>query len=96
MTMDVSMSLAEIKAHLSEVVNRVSRHHERITLTVHGKPSAILLAPEDLESLEETLAILSDPETRQRMAASDAEMAAGQVESEADLTAAMQRRRIGA
>ena len=46
------MSLAEAKAHLSEVVNRVSSQHERVTVTVHGRPSAILLAPEDLERLD--------------------------------------------
>lgn len=32
--------------------------HERVTVTVHGRPSAVLIAPEDLEALEETLAIM--------------------------------------
>ncbi|MGI9062291.1 MAG: type II toxin-antitoxin system Phd/YefM family antitoxin [Pseudonocardiaceae bacterium] len=90
--MTTSMSLAEVKAHLSEVVSRVSGQHERVTVTVHGTPSAVLLAPEDLESLEETIAILSDPETLRRMDASDVELGAGEGESEADLAAAMQRR----
>ena len=86
------MSLAKAKAHLSEVVSRVSGQHERITVTVHGRPSAVLVAPEDLESLEETLAILSDPDTMRRLSASEVELAAGQGESEADLAAAMKRR----
>ncbi|MFZ1372987.1 MAG: type II toxin-antitoxin system Phd/YefM family antitoxin, partial [Nostocoides sp.] len=34
------MSLADAKAHLSDVVSRVSKHHERVTVTVHGQPSA--------------------------------------------------------
>lgn len=54
------MSLAEAKAHLSAVVNRVSTQHERVTVTVHGRASAVLLAPEDLERLEETIAVLAD------------------------------------
>ena len=87
-----TMSLAEAKAHLSEVVNRVSGQHERVTVTVHGKPSAVLVAPEDLESLEETLAILSDPDTMRRLNASEVELAAGEGESESDLAAAMKRR----
>ena len=29
---------------LSEFVSRVSRQHERVTLTVHGRPSAVLLS----------------------------------------------------
>ncbi len=86
------MSLAEVKAHLSEVVSRVSGQHERVTVTVHGTPSAVLVAPEDLESLEETLAILSDPDTMRRMATSDMDLAAGLGESEADLAAAMEHR----
>jgi prevent-host-death family protein len=86
-------SLAEVKAHLSELVNRVGAQHERVTVTVHGAPSAVLIAPEDLESLEETLAILADPDTMGRMAASDRELADGAGESESDLAAAMQRRR---
>jgi prevent-host-death family protein len=34
---------------------RVHDHHERVTVTVHGRPAAVLIAPEDLEALEETL-----------------------------------------
>ncbi|NJC24302.1 prevent-host-death family protein [Arthrobacter pigmenti] len=90
--MSSTVSLAEAKAHLSELVVRVGGQHERVTVTVHGKPSAILLAPEDLESLEETIAILSDPETMRRLASSESELAHGEVESESDLAAAMERR----
>lgn len=88
------MSLAEVKAHLSEVVNRVSAQHERVTVTVHGTPSAVLVAPDDLESLEETLAVLSDPDTMRRMSASDQELAGGSGESESDLATAMKARRL--
>ena len=44
------VSLAEVKAHRSELVSRVHRRHERVTVTVHGRPSAVLLSVEDLES----------------------------------------------
>lgn len=87
------MSLAEAKAHLSEVVNRVSTQHERVTVTVHGHPSAILLAPEDLERLEETIAVLADNELLHALAASDNDIAAGRVETVDDLAVAMARRR---
>jgi prevent-host-death family protein len=48
------------KAHLSELFARVYGQHERVTVTVHGRPSAVLLSVEDLESLEATIAILCD------------------------------------
>jgi antitoxin YefM len=90
-TVTTSMSLAQAKAYLSEVVGRVGGQHERVTVTVHGQPAAVLIAPEDLESLEETLAILSDPDAVRRLATADAEVADGLAESEADLAAAMER-----
>jgi len=52
MTMSEVRSLAQAKAHLSELVARVGDQHERITVTVHGRPAAVLLAVDDLESLE--------------------------------------------
>jgi antitoxin YefM len=61
-----------VKSHLSELVRRVHDHHERVTVTVHGRPSAVLVAVEDLERLEETLAILRDADAMGRLAASDA------------------------
>ncbi len=93
LTMTTTLSLADVKAHLSELVARVNSQHERVTVTVHGKPSAILVAPEDLESLEETVAILADPETMRRLGASDAELARGEAETEEDLATEMERRR---
>jgi prevent-host-death family protein len=50
--MTTSLPLGEVKAHLSELVGRVHDHHERITVTVHGRPSAMLIAVEDIEQLE--------------------------------------------
>ncbi len=90
--MTTSLSVAAVRAQLSELVGRVSGHHERITITVDGKPSAMLLAPEDLDALEETIAILSDPEVMRRLIASDRELNSGEAASESDLADAMRRR----
>jgi len=46
-----TLPLGEVKRHLSELVGRVHDHHERVTVTVHGRPSAVLVAVEDLERL---------------------------------------------
>jgi len=58
--MSETLPLAEIKAHLSEIVDRVEREHERVVLTRHGRPAAVILSPADLEALDDTLDLLSD------------------------------------
>ena len=88
-----ALPLAEVKAHLSEVVQRVSTPHERVTITVHGRPAAVLISVDDLESLEETIAVLSDADLMQQLRESEAERAAGLMESAEDLDRAMQARR---
>lgn len=88
-----TVSLADAKAHLSQLIARVSGQHERVYVTVHGKPSAVVIAAEDLESLEETIEILADADTMRRLRAAEQELASGQVETRRDLDAAMARRR---
>lgn len=61
MVMPETLPLAEIKAHLSEIVDRVEREHERVVLTRNGRPAAVIMSPADLEALEDTLDLLSDP-----------------------------------
>ncbi len=61
MSMAEQLPLADVKNRLSEVVDRVQREHGRVVITKHGRPAAVVLSVEDLESLEETLEILSDP-----------------------------------
>jgi prevent-host-death family protein len=87
------LQLPEFKAQLSEVVQRVSTQHERVTITVHGRPTAVLISVDDLESLEETIAVLSDADLTQQLRESEAERAAGLMESAEDLDQAMQARR---
>ncbi len=58
---DLTLPLAEIKKRLSEIVDGVEQKHDRVVLTRNGRPAAVILSPDDLESLEETLAILSNP-----------------------------------
>ncbi|MEW6323684.1 MAG: type II toxin-antitoxin system Phd/YefM family antitoxin [Acidobacteriota bacterium] len=55
-------TLRTVRDRFSEYVDRVEREHERVVVTRNGRPAAVLISPEDLESLEETLSILADPE----------------------------------
>lgn len=55
-----TIPLASAKAKLSEVVDRVEREQDRVTITRNGRPVAMIVSLDDIEGLEETLAILSD------------------------------------
>jgi prevent-host-death family protein len=57
-----SESLRTVRDRFSEFVDRVQSHHERVVVTKNGTPAAVLISPEDLESLEETVAVLGDSE----------------------------------
>jgi prevent-host-death family protein len=56
------LAISEVKAHLSELAERVEREHEWILVTRNGRPSFVLVSSDDLESLEETLDIMRDAE----------------------------------
>ena len=56
------LPFSQAKAQLSELADRVEDEHERILVTRNGRPSFVLMSPDDLESLEETLDILRDDE----------------------------------
>ncbi len=71
--------LRTVRDHLSEVVDRVERHHERVTITRNGHDAAVLISPEDLAEMEETLSVLSDPEALADIREADAAYARGDV-----------------
>ena len=56
-----TLSLSEVKARLSELVNEVESRDERVVITRKGRPAAVLVSQDDLESWQETLEIASDP-----------------------------------
>jgi antitoxin YefM len=75
--MSETLPFSEVKAHLSEVADRVEREHDRIVVTRNGRPSFVLLSPDDLASLEETLAIVQDDELMESLRTSRRQAAAG-------------------
>jgi antitoxin YefM len=58
---DTTLPLSEIKKRLSEIVDGVESTHDRVILTRNGRAAAVIMSPDDLEALEETVEILSNP-----------------------------------
>ena len=95
--MSETLPLSSVKAHLSELVDRVEDQHDRVVLTRNGKPAAVLISADDLESLEETLSILSDPTLMEQIHESEQELAdGGQAITLAELRADLENRRNAA
>jgi len=87
MVMTETLPLAEIKAHLSEIVDRIELEHDRIILTRNGRAAAVIMSPADLDALEDTVEILSDPKALKEIKRAQEELANGQVVSAEELRA---------
>lgn len=72
-----AVPVGEARDHLSELLGEVERTHERVTITRHGRPIAVVLSPEDLESLEETVDLLATPGALAAIREGAAEIASG-------------------
>ena len=84
-------ALRIVKDRFSEYVDRVEREHERVVVTRNGRPAVVLISPDDLASLEETIAVLSDTDSVRALHAAEAAVAAGDVVRGVDNVRALRR-----
>src|SRR5665213_202303 len=75
LAMSETISLAAVKDRFSEIVDRVNKQHDRVIVTRNGVPAVVLVSVEELESLEETLEILSDQSAMDAIRESEREVA---------------------
>ena len=92
MVMQETLPLAEIKAHLSEIVDRIEHEHDRVVLTRNGRAAAVIMSPDDLEALEDTLALLSDPTALEEIDRARKDVARGKVVTAEELRVKYLRR----
>ena len=71
--------LGMVQARLADLVLRVERTGARVAVLHGGRPAAVLVAHDDLARLEETVAVLSSPDTLAALHRARAEVAAGRV-----------------
>lgn len=82
-----TVPLSEAKDTLSALVEAAQSTHDIVTITRHGRPAAVLMSVDDLESLQETVFWLSQPGVREDVAAADAALADGSAITGAQLRA---------
>ena len=85
LVMSQVLPLSEVKARFSEIVEVVSSTHERVTVTRNGRPVVVVVSADDLEAIEETLSILSDPGAMRAIEEGRAAIAAGDFSTVEDL-----------
>lgn len=57
----ITLSLSEAKMKLSGLVESVSRTDTEVMITKNGRPAAILVSPDEFESMQETISVQQDP-----------------------------------
>jgi antitoxin YefM len=88
-----TMPLSEAKARLSEVADEVDRTHERVHITRNGREFVVLISAKDLESLEATIELLSDPAAMARIREAETALARGEATSAEEMALLMAQRR---
>lgn len=85
--------LSEAKARLSEVADEVDRTHDRVHITRNGREYVVLISVEDLESMEATIELLSDPEAMARVLEAEAAIERGEATSADEMAELMRQRK---
>jgi antitoxin YefM len=88
-----TLPFTDARNRLSELLDEVERTHERVVITRHGHAAAILISPDDLASLEETVSVLNSTEAMRQLLESREAIEAGDVFDADELAALMERRR---
>ena len=70
--------LADAKARLSAVLDDVRDTHDRVVITRNGRPEAVIISVSDVETIEETLDLLSTPGAIDKIRTGEAQIAHGE------------------
>lgn len=87
------MPLSEAKARLSEVADEVDRTHDRVHITRNGRQYVVLISAEDLDSLEATIELLSDPAAMARIRQAEDAIARGETTTAEEMAVLMAQRK---
>ena len=85
-----TIPLTEAKSKLNELVEDAVTTSERVTITRQGRPAAVLISVDDLETMEETLFWQSQPGVHEDIGTARTESETGQLAEESTV-----RRRYG-
>lgn len=85
------LPVADARAQLSRLIDEATRTHERFEITRNGRRAAVLLSADDYDTLQETIAVLSDAELLAAHHRGQLALIAGEYLDAAQLEDVMQR-----
>jgi prevent-host-death family protein len=85
------LPLAEARTRLSEIVTDAQTTHERFEITRNGRPAAVLVAAEDYDAMQETIAVLADSDLMRNVREGLAQLHTGDFLDEGGLADYMRR-----
>jgi prevent-host-death family protein len=74
-----TVPFTEARASLSELLDYIAAHQDHVVITRNGKRVALLMSMDEWESWEETIEVLSDPETMEALRRSEEDVKAGRL-----------------
>lgn len=74
-----TMTASDTRINLYDMLEEVKRFTRRFTITHKGKPQAVLMPIEEVESWEETLEILADKRLMKELKQAEADRKSGRV-----------------
>ena len=72
-----NISVRDLRAHLADILDDVSKKLDRYVVSKRGRPEAIIMCVDDYEGWLETLEIMSSKKTMADIKAAEAELKAG-------------------
>ena len=80
-----TVTLSKFRAGLPGFVKAVDEGFEQITITVNGVPRATVVSPEELESYDETISVLSNERAVKALVRAEKDWQKGEVFSHDDV-----------
>lgn len=77
--MTKTLPITKARENFTDLVDRAGRLLEECVITVNGEPKAILMSVQELDSLKETLDILSNPKLMKELNEAEEEATRGEV-----------------
>ncbi len=79
--MDKIGPISEVRAHLPEVIDQVRKTRKRFIITRQGKPVAVMISPEELETLE----IMADADLMRSLIRAESDVKTGRLYTQKDV-----------